>query len=289
MKLLKILLCAAVLSGASVCASAQTKAETKLYTRTVEKPSLKAFDKFLKKYPSSVYAEDISARRDTLLSITPYSVAEAEAIISEYLPAGSVFKAFPDRKDAVDRIYGVCISSPELDYSHIKLYTAVLTDGAWSLADSYESPTSSCGEGSSRRFADSTAVYEIRGDRYFRFNFLTESAGSDEMCYTAATWSPANDSYSEVLFEGRNILASGDSMPFRIEGRINESAVLNPELPAESGRPDLGDPAELQHPAGEQFTGGALRGRRRQEELCALRRRAVRPARILGDSGEAEG
>ena len=231
MKLLKILLCAAVLSGASVCASAQTKAETKLYTRTVEKPSLKAFDKFLKKYPSSVYAEDIAARRDTLLSITPYSMAEAEAIISEYLPAGSVFKAFPDRKDAVDRIYGVCIASPELDYSHIKLYTAVLTNGAWSLADSYESPTSSCGEGSSRRFADSTAVYEIRGDRYFRFNFLTESAGSDDMCYTAATWSPANDSYSEVLFEGRNILASGDSLPFRIEGRINESAILNPELP----------------------------------------------------------
>ena len=50
---------------------AQTKAETKLYDKTVKRPSVAAFDKFLKKYPSSVYSEEIKARRDTLLYISP--------------------------------------------------------------------------------------------------------------------------------------------------------------------------------------------------------------------------
>ncbi len=47
--------------------SAQTPAETKLYTKTMKKPSVKAYDKFLAKYPSSSYAEEILLLRDTEL------------------------------------------------------------------------------------------------------------------------------------------------------------------------------------------------------------------------------
>ena len=78
---------------------AQTKAETRLYDKTLKKPSLASFDKFLKKYPSSVYADDIRARKDTLLHISPYSGQEAGDIIREALPAGAEFKAIPLRSD----------------------------------------------------------------------------------------------------------------------------------------------------------------------------------------------
>lgn len=260
-RILKFLLCVVLLAAAPAGAYSQTKAETRQYNKAVGKPSVQAFDRFLKKYPSSVYAAEISARRDTLLSISPYSRAEAEAILSEYLPSGALFLAFPDRKDAVDRIYGVCISSSELDLGHVKLYTAVRGEDGWTLADSYESPTAAlASEGASRQFVDSTAVFEIRGDRYFMFNFLTSAADSDKMSYTAATWSPAGDAYSEVVFEGHDILQPGDGLPFRIEGRINENSIMNP------GRPEAKlmtaamneNPCLKQIPAGDYLTDAAI-------------------------------
>ena len=260
-RILKFLLCAVLLAAAPAGAYSQTKAETRQYNKAVGKPSVQAFDRFLKKYPSSVYAAEISARRDTLLSISPYSSAEAEAILSEYLPSGALFLAFPDRKDAVDRIYGVCISSSELDLGHVKLYTAVRGEDGWTLADSYESPTAAlASEGASRQFVDSTAVFEIRGDRYFMFNFLTSAADSDKMSYTAATWSPAGDAYSEVVFEGHDILQPGEGLPFHIEGRVNENSIMNP------GRPEAKlmtaamneNPCLKQIPAGDYLTDAAI-------------------------------
>ena len=84
----KILTAAFLLTLAAAPLSAQTKAETKLYNKTLSKPTVAAFDKFLKKYPSSVYAADILARKDTLLNISPYSEAQAAAIAAELLPGG---------------------------------------------------------------------------------------------------------------------------------------------------------------------------------------------------------
>ena len=110
MNILKALLCAALFLASAAGAYPQTKAESRLYSRTIEKPSLEAFDKFLKRFPNSVYSAEISARKDTLLSISPYSTAEAEAILAGFVPEGALYKAFPERKEAVDRIYGVCIS-----------------------------------------------------------------------------------------------------------------------------------------------------------------------------------
>ncbi len=48
-------------------AAAQTPAETKLYTKTLAKPTVKAYDKFLTKYPESVYSLEIHTLRDSTL------------------------------------------------------------------------------------------------------------------------------------------------------------------------------------------------------------------------------
>ena len=47
---------------------AQTKGETTLYGKTIAKPSVKAAEKFLKKYPESVYASKIRNLKDSLLT-----------------------------------------------------------------------------------------------------------------------------------------------------------------------------------------------------------------------------
>ena len=68
MKTLRILI-AAALFMAPLCLGAQTKAETSLFGKTMNKPSVKAADKFLKKYPNSVYAPKVLQIKDSLLTL----------------------------------------------------------------------------------------------------------------------------------------------------------------------------------------------------------------------------
>ena len=72
-RFLRILALAAILPLSAEFAAAQTqpaapKAETSLYTKTMAKPSVKAADKFLKKYPESVYAQKVLNLKDSLLT-----------------------------------------------------------------------------------------------------------------------------------------------------------------------------------------------------------------------------
>lgn len=60
---------AALLALALACSSlnAQTKKETKQYNDAVKKNTVKLYEKFLKKYPESVYAHEIAQKRDLIL------------------------------------------------------------------------------------------------------------------------------------------------------------------------------------------------------------------------------
>ncbi len=80
------------------------------------------------------------------------------------------------------------------------------------------------------------------------------------MSYTAATWSPAGDAYSEVVFEGHDILRPGDGLPFRIEGRINENSIMNPDRPeARLMMAAINEnPCLEQIPAGDYLTDAAI-------------------------------
>ena len=56
-------------TAAQTSAATQRKAEISLYGKTLAKPSVKAADKFLKKYPQSVYAPKIQHLKDSLLTV----------------------------------------------------------------------------------------------------------------------------------------------------------------------------------------------------------------------------
>ena len=260
MNTLKVLLCAALLC-ASVCMQAQTRSETRLYERTIGKPSAEAFDRFLRRYPNSVYAGDISARKDTLLSISPYSTAEAETVLADFMPEGAIYAAFPERRDAVDRIYGVCISAPDLEESHVRLYALMLGENGWTLDYSYEPSAGGLRDGWTRQFADSCSVHEIAGSKCFRVNCIASSPDGGRMNYIASAWSPDNDSFLSLVFSGKNILRPGEDLPYHIEGRIeNDNMLVN------AGRPELrlltaginGNPCLEQIPAEDYLTDAAI-------------------------------
>ena len=230
MNTLKVLLCAALLMVSAAGVRSQTKAESRLYARTTEKPSLEAFDKFLKRFPNSVYAAEISARKDTLLSISPYGEAEAEAILAGFAP-GALYKVFPERKEAVDRIYGVCIAGSGLEETRVRLYALVRGENGWALEYAYEPSVSAFKPGWTKQFADSSSVHEIAGSKCFRLNCLASSPDGREMNYVAFAWTPSGDSFISLAFTGKNVLRPGEDMPYHIEGRIEDNMLVNADRP----------------------------------------------------------
>ena len=222
---------ALLLAAAPLCA--QKKAETKLYDKTLAKPSLAAFDKFLKKYPSSVYAEDILARRDTLLNISPYDMAQAAAIAGPLLPEDTEFLAIADRREAVDRIYAVCLGGPEMliALDVVRIVTFQLEKDEWVQESVYDAPAAPDGDAAYRHFVDSTGVMTIRGTRYLHFHYLLDNLESSEQTYVAAAYAPQTDEFGCVSFYGLNKRMSNESVPYRLSGRINETVLTGLEHP----------------------------------------------------------
>ena len=220
----KILPVAFALLLAALPLSAQTKAETKLYNKTLSKASVEAFDKFLRKYPSSVYAAEIAARKDTLLNISPYSEAQAAAIAAELLPGGVSFRAIADRREAVDRIYAVCLDGEGLALDQVRIVTLEKGRSAWAMTGTYDAPASSADGMAERAFVDGTQTFDIRGTRFLRFNYLMRSADGAQQAYVAAAYAPQTDDFGCVSFSGKDIRRGDDA--YRISGR-SDAALLS--------------------------------------------------------------
>ena len=222
---------ALLLAAAPLCA--QKKAETKLYDKTIARPSLAAFDKFLKKYPSSVYAEDILARKDTLLNISPYDMVQAAAIAAPLLPEDTELLAIADRREAVDRIYAVCLGGPEMliALDVVRIVTFQLEKDEWVQESVYDAPAAPDGDAAYRHFVDSTGVMTIRGTRYLHFHYLLDNLESSEQTYVAAAYAPQTDEFGCVSFYGLNKRMSNESVPYRLSGRINETVLTGLEHP----------------------------------------------------------
>lgn len=212
-------------------AGAQKKAETKLYNKTLAKPSLAAFDKFLKKYPSSVYSDDILARKDTLLNISPYDMAAAEDILGSFIPGGSGILAFAVRSEGIDRIYGVCTSADSLDVDSIRLTQLEREDDSWKVLSSFDQSFIVPEGAVSKALMDSSYTFRMRGNTCLRFNLLVNCADGVHQGYTSAIYNPAEDELSSVSFEGKSTLKSSDVAPYRIAGRSGINLVAGSNRP----------------------------------------------------------
>ena len=227
----RILLAALVLLIAAAPLSAQKRAETKLYDKTIAKPSVAAFDKFLKKYPASVYAEDILARRDTLLNISPYDLEQARSIAAGLLDGTGDFLAVADRREAVDRIYALCLDGDGIALDQVRIVTLVKKADGWEQEGLYDAPAADA-EGMERRsFVDGTSVVDIHGTRHLFFNYLMSSGDGTQQSYVAAAYAPQTDEFGCVSFIGKDSRKPDDAAPYRLSGRVNEVALSGMERP----------------------------------------------------------
>jgi len=208
---------------------AQSKAETKLYNKTLSKASVEAFDKFLKKYPSSVYAAEIAARKDTLLNISPYSEEQAAAIAAELLPGGVALRAVADRREAVDRIYALCLDGENLAMDQVRIVTLEKGRTAWSVTGTYDAPAADAEGMASRAFADGTQTFNVRGTRFLRFNYLMRSEDGAQQAYVAAAYAPQTDEFGCVSFRGKDIRSGEEA--YRISGRSDEALLSGMDRP----------------------------------------------------------
>lgn len=225
----RILTAALALLLAAAPLSAQKKAETRLYQKTLSNPSVEAFDKFLKKYPSSVYAGDILARRDTLLNISPYDALQAAAIAARELPDAGPLRAVAERREAVDRIRAVCLGGAGLALDQVRITTLEKGRDGWTVSGSYDAPAADAEGMAVRDFADSTLTFKVRGTEFLRFNYLLRSADGTQQTYVAAAYSPQTDEFGCVSFRGTDIRREGEA--YRISGRSDEALLSGMDRP----------------------------------------------------------
>ncbi len=85
--------------------NAQSRSETSLYKKTMKKPTVKAADKFLKKYPSSVYAPEVQQMKDSLLYLVFVEQNVSQISHDEALKAaGKPLDAIGWKKDGQEHI-----------------------------------------------------------------------------------------------------------------------------------------------------------------------------------------
>lgn len=256
MKRLLAILAALPLALGVLCA--QSPSETKLYTKTLKKPSVKAYDKFLKKYPSSVYSLEILSLRDSTLfaavdqedaeAVEAFAAAHPDSPLSGSIAAviarhntsplsreealAAVRPLAPSATDAAgyrraNRDYALGLAA---DGGALTLYRCELgADGSWSLAETLplerynlDSKLVDC------RLDGPAQLVEVNGRKLLSFSYVNSASGIKNAEYATALFDPSDNSVTSAMFYGRD--RSGKD-GFKIEGQCPEalSTLVMPE------------------------------------------------------------
>ena len=237
---------------------AQTPAETKLYNKTLKKPSVKAYEKFLAKYPSSVYSLEILTLRDSTLfaavdkedaeAVEAFAAAHPDSPLSGQVgdviarhntsplskeeAMAAVRALAPSAADAVgyrraNRDYALGLSA---EGGALTLYRCALgADGAWALADTRSLERYNLdGKLADCKLDGPVELVEIDGKKFLSFNYINSSDNSKGIEYVVSLFNPADDSVTHSMFYGRDMSAKDG---LKIEGQCPEalSSLVLPE------------------------------------------------------------
>lgn len=242
-----------LLALALVClAGAQDKAEIKLYQKTVAKPSIKAYDKFLSKYPSSIYAERLTFSRDSMLfaavdkndekaieaflapgraaafseqaqallnSLRKSSLSAEEALAAVRQNAGAAASvcAAAYRKYGVDYVVGAALPT---DGKMIDFMVLKSAGGSWTKEKAFSRERNTMMNPEVSEFVDEASLCSINSAsaQYFRFAYVNRDAEGKKAEYVLNLLDFQNDNIFSSLFYGNNLLKAGES-GYRIEGQ----------------------------------------------------------------------
>lgn len=190
-------------------AMGQSKKETSLYNKTLKKLSIKSADKFLNKYPESVYAPEITRLKDSIIvSMNTSFIGKEEALQK----AGACLDAVGWKKDGKEHILA-------LDEG---LALRILgADGT--LQETRYIPHYNITDGLTKTTLIGPMEIVNLGHNHFHvhFSYLNEGYDNPEKEYVEALYSPDTDITNNAMFYGK-ALPAGDGEPFRIEGQSPE-------------------------------------------------------------------
>ena len=206
---LKTYLALAAFALLPLLAPAQSRSETSLYKKTLKNLSVKSADKFLKKYPKSVYAVRVQELKDSIL-LEAYIRDNTSLITREEALSlsGSAVDAIGWKKDGADHILALDadltlrVLSPEGTLQEVRSIPPYSMESA-PAAPVLRTPME--------------LVSPLGGKRkYVHFSYTT---GASE--YVEALYLPEEDVVYQALFYGNPLPLEGGE-PYRIEGRSPE-------------------------------------------------------------------
>lgn len=249
MKKIILIVVAAVMA---VGAGAQDKAELKLYQKTIAKPSLKAYDKFLKKYPSSVFAEKILFSKDSTLfqsldktsekaiesflanNKTAYFNEQAQALLTglrtstmtaeeameavrQSAPQAASVCAASYRKYGLEYVVGAALFA---DGNQVELMVLRLEGGNWIKEKDLMRELNTMMSVLSSAFVDDASLCTINSSdsKYLRFAYANRGQNEAKAEYVLNLYDFENDNVFSAIFYGNNLLKEGES-GYRIEGQ----------------------------------------------------------------------
>lgn len=225
--------------------SVPTKAETKLYGKTVSKPSVKACNKFLKTYPQSVYAGQLTDLRDSLVFFAETDRSDAIAVEdftkqypkSRYTPlavelletletaettddeaweaatahirtldAGAT-EALPFRYRNREYVAVIQTMAPDLAFGSVRISTLAKTEGSWALESETELDKYISSETMNRSVpAEKARAIRIHGKKMLMFSYLNYTAGAPRnLEYVANVVGVDGKDICSAMFYGVNL------------------------------------------------------------------------------------
>lgn len=211
MKPIRISIIILLMTLAPICATAQTRGETRQFGKLAGNPSMKAVEKFLKKYPESVYAPKVLNIKDSLIRIDNTSLITREQALGL---AGECLDAIGWKKDgrehilALDKDFTLRILSPDGTREAERIIPV------YSMEDVPDPAT----------ITIPMEIITPLGNRYYlHFAYLN---GASE--YVEVLYLPEEDILNQAIFYG-NPLKPANGEAYRIEGQSPESIEgLNP-------------------------------------------------------------
>lgn len=209
----RIIIAAAILMAAFVSAQGQSRSETRLYEKTLKKATVKAYDKFFKKYPESVYLPELIRLRDTT-GITP-AQAEEIAVSCGVQPVAAV--AY--REAWQDHIVALSVEA-----AGISSFSIEKDGNGWKVASEKTFDRYTLDPALTQlRLTAPASIVEVASRQFVYFSYLNYAGDVRDQEFVASLFDVREQEITSSMFYGRSMLSSPSDSEYRIEGQSPEA------------------------------------------------------------------
>ncbi len=240
----KILSILALCLCAFVNVLAQTQEESEMYDKTVKKPNVRSLEKFLEKYPESVYTQDVVRLRDSVLfSMVNQEDVNAVRMFSIMHPGTPLQRQVDDvirrlclsgiSREEARRIAGADEESMnvvgwKMDDGEYVAKVSIMLDGSIVVTTYTEGGVKACrdktvtryelGTVAKTRLVDSLSVVHMKHHNFLAFSYVNECTDGG-MEYVQVLYDYRHDIANNAVFFGKGLLKNPAKGEYKIEGR----------------------------------------------------------------------